>query len=145
MGKSDQAISISPLPKRKPLRPATAVRPPSLRPALVSCAPWADWPRFSSCNAALAARSRRELAALTGMFLIGQIAAAVIAPRTSWEPAPRLAAKPQEEPEHPDAQQQPAETCTGLKTGSQPAHLWKKGIQNKAISSTSATPAPAST
>jgi len=41
---------------------------------------------------ALAARSRRELAALTGMFLIGQIAAAVIArglpgsrPRALWK------------------------------------------------------------
>jgi hypothetical protein len=39
---------------------------------------------------ALAARSRRELAALAGMFLLGQIATAVIAPRTSWEPAPRF-------------------------------------------------------
>src|SRR5436190_913615 len=39
---------------------------------------------------ALAARSRRELAALAGMFLLGQIATAVIAPKTSWEPAPRF-------------------------------------------------------
>jgi hypothetical protein len=39
---------------------------------------------------ALAARSRRELAALAGMFLLGQIAAAVITPRTSWDPAPRF-------------------------------------------------------
>src|SRR5205823_5624231 len=35
---------------------------------------------------ALAARSRRELAALAGMFLLGQVAAAVIAPKTRWEP-----------------------------------------------------------
>ncbi len=39
---------------------------------------------------ALAARSRGELAALAGMFLLGQIATAVIAPRTGWDPAPRF-------------------------------------------------------
>ena len=39
---------------------------------------------------ALAARSRRELAALAAMFLLGQAAAAIIAPRTGWEPAPRF-------------------------------------------------------
>jgi hypothetical protein len=39
---------------------------------------------------ALAARSRRELAALAGMFLLGQVAAAVIVPRTTWDPAPRF-------------------------------------------------------
>ena len=39
---------------------------------------------------ALAARSRRELGALAGMFLLGQIATAMIAPRTNWEPAPRF-------------------------------------------------------
>jgi hypothetical protein len=39
---------------------------------------------------ALAARSRRELAALAGMFLLGQIATAVFASKTSWEPAPRF-------------------------------------------------------
>ena len=39
---------------------------------------------------ALAARSRRELAALAGMFLFGQIAAALIVPRTMWDPAPRF-------------------------------------------------------
>jgi len=39
---------------------------------------------------ALAARNRRELGALAGMFLIGQIAAAVIVPKTSWDPAPRF-------------------------------------------------------
>jgi hypothetical protein len=39
---------------------------------------------------ALAARSRRELAALVGMFLLGQIAAAIVAPRTNWDPAPRF-------------------------------------------------------
>jgi hypothetical protein len=39
---------------------------------------------------ALAARSRRELGALAGMFLIGQIAVAVIVPKTTWDPAPRF-------------------------------------------------------
>src|SRR5260370_33145295 len=39
---------------------------------------------------ALAARSRRELAAVVGMFLLGQIAAAVIVPKTNWDPAPRF-------------------------------------------------------
>jgi hypothetical protein len=39
---------------------------------------------------ALAARSRRELFALTGMFLIGQIGSVLIVPHTSWQPAPRF-------------------------------------------------------
>lgn len=39
---------------------------------------------------ALAARSRRELAALAAMFLVGQVATAIIAPETSWNPAPRF-------------------------------------------------------
>ncbi len=39
---------------------------------------------------ALAARSRRELLALTGMFLLGQIAAALLAPGFNWSPAPRF-------------------------------------------------------
>jgi hypothetical protein len=39
---------------------------------------------------ALAARSRRELAALGGMFLLGQIAAVVVEPRINWDPAPRF-------------------------------------------------------
>jgi hypothetical protein len=38
----------------------------------------------------LAARSRRELLSLAGMFLAGQTAAAVIVPLTSWQPAPRF-------------------------------------------------------
>jgi HupE/UreJ protein len=38
----------------------------------------------------LAARSRRELAALTGMFLAGQVASAVLAPLTGWQPAARF-------------------------------------------------------
>jgi len=39
---------------------------------------------------ALAARSRRELAALASAFLIGQIATAIVVPRTTWDPAPRF-------------------------------------------------------
>ena len=39
---------------------------------------------------AMAARSRRELAALVAMFLAGQIAAVLIAPHTAWQPAPRF-------------------------------------------------------
>ncbi len=38
----------------------------------------------------LAARSRRELLLLTGMFLGGQIAAAAIVPRTAWQPPARF-------------------------------------------------------
>jgi hypothetical protein len=38
----------------------------------------------------LAARSRRELLALAGMFLAGQIAGAVVVPLTSWQPAARF-------------------------------------------------------
>jgi hypothetical protein len=39
---------------------------------------------------ALAARSRRELLVMLGMFLAGQVAAVLIVPRTGWEPAPRF-------------------------------------------------------
>ena len=39
---------------------------------------------------ALAARTRRELLALTGMFFAGQVAAALIAPHLAWQPAPRF-------------------------------------------------------
>ena len=39
---------------------------------------------------ALAARSRRELLALAGMFVAGQTAAALIVPHTAWQPAPRF-------------------------------------------------------
>jgi len=38
----------------------------------------------------LAARSLRELLALTGMFLAGQIAAVLVVPYTAWLPAPRF-------------------------------------------------------
>ena len=38
----------------------------------------------------LAARRRRELFSLAGMFLAGQIAACLLALRTGWEPAPRF-------------------------------------------------------
>ena len=38
----------------------------------------------------LAARSLRELAALTAMFLCGQVASAVLVPLTSWQPADRF-------------------------------------------------------
>ena len=38
----------------------------------------------------LAGRSRKELAALTAMFLAGQVASALILPPTGWQPAPRF-------------------------------------------------------
>ena len=38
----------------------------------------------------VAARSRRELLALTGMFLAGQVAAVLAMPRVPWQPAPRF-------------------------------------------------------
>lgn len=38
----------------------------------------------------LAARSRRELLALTAMFLAGQFASVAIVPHTAWQPAPRF-------------------------------------------------------
>jgi hypothetical protein len=38
----------------------------------------------------LAARKRRELLALAGMFLAGEIAACLIAPLMGWQPAPRF-------------------------------------------------------
>ena len=39
---------------------------------------------------AIAARSRRELMLLAGMFIGGQITAVLAAPLTSWQPAPRF-------------------------------------------------------
>ena len=39
---------------------------------------------------ALAARGRRELLTLTGMFLAGQMAAVLVVPHTAWQPAPRF-------------------------------------------------------
>jgi hypothetical protein len=39
---------------------------------------------------ALAARSRRELLLLAGMFLVGQAAAVYAVPLTAWQPAPRF-------------------------------------------------------
>ncbi len=39
---------------------------------------------------ALAARSRRELLALAGTFLAGQIASVLVVPHTAWQPAPRF-------------------------------------------------------
>jgi HupE / UreJ protein len=38
----------------------------------------------------LAARTRRELLALTGMFLLGQLAAVLVVPHTGWQPAARF-------------------------------------------------------
>jgi hypothetical protein len=38
----------------------------------------------------LAARSRRELLTLAGMFFLGQAISCVIVPRLSWQPAPRF-------------------------------------------------------
>lgn len=38
----------------------------------------------------LAARSRRELLAISAMFLAGQIASALVVARTAWQPAPRF-------------------------------------------------------
>jgi hypothetical protein len=39
---------------------------------------------------AIAARSRRELLALTGAFLVGQCASALAMPHIAWQPAPRF-------------------------------------------------------
>jgi hypothetical protein len=38
----------------------------------------------------LAARTRRELAAISGMFLAGQVASALLIPRTGWQPPSRF-------------------------------------------------------
>jgi hypothetical protein len=38
----------------------------------------------------LAARNRRELLALAGMFLAGQAVAVLLAPHTAWQPSPRF-------------------------------------------------------
>jgi hypothetical protein len=44
---------------------------------------------FLACLA-LAARSKEELLLLAGMFLVGQMGAALVLPRTPWVPAPRF-------------------------------------------------------
>lgn len=55
---------------------------------------WRAWGGLAQvlflASLALAARSRKELATLTGMFLAGQTAAALLVPLTSWQPAPRF-------------------------------------------------------
>jgi HupE / UreJ protein len=55
---------------------------------------WRAWGGLAQvlflASLALAARSRRELAALVGMFLAGQTAVAWLVPFTSWQPAPRF-------------------------------------------------------
>jgi putative Ca2+/H+ antiporter (TMEM165/GDT1 family) len=38
----------------------------------------------------LAARNRKELLVLTGMFLAGQIISVLVVPHTAWQPAPRF-------------------------------------------------------
>jgi hypothetical protein len=38
----------------------------------------------------LAARNRRELLTVTGMFLVGQVACVLAMPHTAWQPAPRF-------------------------------------------------------
>jgi len=38
----------------------------------------------------LAARGKRELAALAAMFVLGEAAAVLLGPRTAWQPAPRF-------------------------------------------------------
>jgi hypothetical protein len=38
----------------------------------------------------IAARSRRELLAISGMFLLGQAASALLMPHLAWQPAPRF-------------------------------------------------------
>ncbi len=38
----------------------------------------------------LAARNRRELLAISGMFLAGQVASALLVPRIGWQPPPRF-------------------------------------------------------
>jgi hypothetical protein len=38
----------------------------------------------------VAARNRRELLALTGMFLAGQVASVLLVPHTGWQPVPRF-------------------------------------------------------
>jgi hypothetical protein len=38
----------------------------------------------------LAARNRRELVALAGMFIAGEIATCLVAPHVAWQPAPRF-------------------------------------------------------
>ncbi len=91
-GKQDQAVFDSTFPSATLLfRPPTAIEIAVTQSAagFVRALGGAVQVLFLAALA-LAARSRRELLALAGMFVAGQTAAALIVPHTAWQPAPRF-------------------------------------------------------
>jgi hypothetical protein len=91
-GKQDQAVFDSTFPSATLLfRPPTAVEIAVTQSAagFVRALGGAVQVLFLAALA-LASRSRRELLALAGMFVAGQIAAALVVPHTAWQPVPRF-------------------------------------------------------
>lgn len=91
-GKPDQAVFDSAFPRATLLfRPPTAIEIAVTQSAagFVRALGGAVQVLFLAALA-LAARRRRELAALAAMFIAGQAAVLSIAPHISWQPAPRF-------------------------------------------------------
>jgi hypothetical protein len=91
-GKRDQALFDISFPRAtlrfRPPSAAEIVASQSGAGSMRALGGWAQILFLASL--ALAARSRRELALLAGMFLAGQVAAALIVPRTAWQPPARF-------------------------------------------------------
>jgi hypothetical protein len=91
-GKPDQAVFDSSFPRATLLfRPPTAVEIAVTQSTagFVRALGGAVQVLFLAALA-LAARGRRELLALAGMFFAGQVAAVLALPRLAWQPAPRF-------------------------------------------------------
>ncbi len=91
-GKRDQAVFDFSFP-----RATLRFRPPTVLETAITQAGGGALRAWSGAaqilflvSLVLAARSRRELVVLTATFLAGQIAAALIVPRTAWQPPPRF-------------------------------------------------------
>lgn len=91
-GKQDQAIFDSAFPRATLLfRPPTAVEIAVTQSAAgFTRALGGAVPVLLLAALVLAARRRRELAAITGMFVAAECAAAGVAARMLWQPAPRF-------------------------------------------------------
>ncbi|HUE04573.1 MAG TPA: HupE/UreJ family protein [Bryobacteraceae bacterium] len=91
-GKRDQAVFDFSFPRATlRFRPPTALETAITQAGAGVLRAWSGAAQILFLvSLVLAARSRRELVVLTAMFLAGQIAAALIVPRTAWQPPPRF-------------------------------------------------------
>jgi len=91
-GKADQAVLDLSFPNAElRFRPPTALElatQQSAGGALRAIGGAAQWLFLAAL--VMAARSRRELALLTVLFLLGEALACILVPATSWRPAPRF-------------------------------------------------------